>query len=134
MSKIKNIHFLGVKGVGTAPLAVIAKEAGFKVTGCDIDEEFITDIALKNAGIEVFKNFSSEHLKDIDLLITTGAHGGFDNPEVKEANKLGIKVWTQGQAAGEFMKGDIFERVMTGISVAGSHGKTTTAAMVATIL
>jgi len=134
MSKMKNIHFLGVKGVGTAPLAVIAKEAGFKVTGCDIDEEFITDIALKNAGIEVFKNFSPEHLKDIDLLITTGAHQGFDNPEVKEANRLGIKVWTQGQAAGEFMKGDIFERVMTGISVAGSHGKTTTAAMIATIL
>ena len=132
--KIKNVHFLGVKGVGMAPLAIIAKEAGFKVTGCDIDEEFITDIALKKAGIEVFKNFSPEHLKDVDLLITTGAHGGFDNLEVKEAKKLGIKVWTQGQAAGEFMKGDIFGRDMEGISIAGSHGKTTTAAMIATIL
>ena len=134
MKKIKNIHFLGIKGVGMAPLAIIAKEAGFKVTGCDIDEEFITDIALKKAGIEIFKNFSDEHLKDIDLLITTGAHGGFDNPEVMGAKKLGIKVWTQGQAAGEFMKGDIFGRGMEGISIAGSHGKTTTAAMIATIL
>ena len=133
--KIKSIHFLGVKGVGMAPLAIIAKEAGFKVTGCDIDEEFITDPALKKAGIEVFKNFSPEHLKNLDLLITTGAHGGFDNPEVKEAKSLGIKVWTQGQAVGEFIKGDIFERDdIQGISITGSHGKTTTAAMIATIL
>ncbi len=135
MKKNRKIHFLGVKGVGMAPLAIIAKEAGFKVTGCDIDEEFITDIALKKAGIEVFKSFSPEHLKNIDLLITTGAHGGFDNPEVMGAKKFGIQVWTQGQAAGEFMKGDIFERDnIEGISVTGSHGKTTTAAMIATIL
>ena len=135
MKKIKNVHFSGVKGVGMTPLAIIAKEAGFKVTGCDIDEEFITDIALRKAGIEIFKNFSPKHLKDVDLLITTGAHGGFDNPEVKEAKKLGIPVWTQGQAVGEFMKGDIFERdSIEGISVTGSHGKTTTAAMIATIL
>ncbi len=134
MNKTKNIHFLGVKGVGMTPLAIIAKEAGFKVTGCDIDEEFITDVALRKAGIEVFKNFSTEHLKDVDLLITTGAHGGFDNVEVIEAKKLGIPVWTQGQAAGEFMKGDIFQRDIEGISIAGSHGKTTTAAMIATIL
>ncbi len=134
MNKTKNIHFLGVKGVGMAPLAIIAKEAGFKVTGCDIDEDFITDIALKKAGIEIFKNFSDEHLRNVDLLVTTGAHRGFDNPEVMGAKKLGIKVWTQGQAAGEFMKGDIFQRDMEGISIAGSHGKTTTAAMIATIL
>ncbi len=134
MNKIKNIHFLGVKGVGMAPLAIIAKEAGFKVTGCDIDEEFITDIALKKAGIEVFKNFSSEHLENVDLLITTGAHGGFENVEVVEAKKRGIPIWTQGQAVGEFMKGELFGRSFLGISIAGSHGKTTTTAMLATIL
>lgn len=134
MNKIKNIHFLGVKGVGMAPLAIIANEAGFKVTGCDVDEEFITDVALKKAGIKVFKNFSSEHLENIDLLITTGAHGGFENVEVVEAKKRGIPIWTQGQAVGEFMKGEIFGRSFLGISVAGSHGKTTTTAMIATIL
>ncbi len=134
MNKIKNVHFLGIKGVGMAPLSIIAKEAGFKVTGCDIEEEFITDIALQKAGIEVLKNFSGAHLKNIDLLITTGAHGGFDNPEVIWAKQHGLPVWTQGQAVGEFMKGDIFKRVQDGISVTGSHGKTTTAAMIATIL
>jgi len=52
MKKIKSIHFVGVKGVGMTPLAIIAKQAGFKVTGCDIDEEFITDQALGREGIK----------------------------------------------------------------------------------
>ena len=134
MKKIKNIHFVGVKGVGMAPLAIIARQAGLSVTGCDIDEEFITDLSLKSANVEVFKDFSSEHVKLCDLVITTGAHGGFDNPEVIEAKKQGIPVWTQGQAVGEFMKGEIFGKSFEGISVTGTHGKTTTAAMIATIL
>ena len=46
-----------------APLAIIAKEAGFKVTGCDIDEEFITDISLKNANINFSVGFSKIILK-----------------------------------------------------------------------
>lgn len=134
MNKTKNIHFLGVKGVGMAPLAIIAKEAGFKVTGCDVDDEFITDILLKRAGIEPLVGFDKSHVKDTDLIITTGAHGGFDNVENKEAKSSGIAIWTQGQAVGEFMKGDIFGRKFEGISVAGSHGKTTTTAIIATIL
>ena len=49
MNKIKSIHFVGIKGVGLTPLAIIAKEAGIHVTGSDIAEEFITDLALKKA-------------------------------------------------------------------------------------
>ena len=133
MNKTKNIHFLGVKGVGMAPLAIIAKEAGFKVTGCDIDEEFITDISLKNANINFSVGFFKDHIKDENLVITTGAHGGLKNIEVLEAKRKGIPVWTQGQAVGEYMKGNLFKRKFIGISVAGSHGKTTTTAMIATI-
>ncbi|MEK7502406.1 MAG: UDP-N-acetylmuramate--L-alanine ligase [Patescibacteria group bacterium] len=133
MNKIKNIHFVGVKGVGMAPLAIIAKEAGFKVTGCDIDEEFITDISLKNANINFSVGFFKDHIKDENLVITTGAHGGLKNIEVLEAKRKRIPVWTQGQAVGEYMKGNLFKRKFIGISVAGSHGKTTTTAMIATI-
>ena len=61
--KIKNIHFVGVKGVGMAPLAIIAKEAGFKVTGCDVSEQFITDDLLKKAGVEFYESFSNDHIK-----------------------------------------------------------------------
>ncbi len=132
--KNKNVHFVGIKGVGMAPLAIIAKEAGFKVTGCDIDEEFITDEPLSNAGIDVKTEFSKSHIEDASLVITTGAHGGFDNEEVLSAKEKGITIWTQGQAVGEFMKGEIFNRAFEGVSVAGSHGKTTTTAIIATIL
>ncbi len=116
------------------PLAIIAKEAGFTVSGCDISDEFITDEALQKAGITPLVGFTADHLKGIDLLITTGAHGGFDNPEVKAAKNLGIGVLTQGEAVGEFMKGTMFDKTFEGISVAGSHGKTTTTAMIATVL
>ncbi len=133
--KGKHIHFVGVKGVGMAPLSIIAKEAGFEVSGCDIEEEFITDEPLKKAGITPLVGFSKEHLRGLDLVITTGAHGGFDNEEVKSAKEQNIRVLTQGEAVGVFMKGEIFARSdLIGISVAGSHGKTTTTAMIATVL
>ncbi len=130
---MKNIHFVGIKGVGVAPLAIIAKEAGFVVSGCDIAEEFITDSELKKAGITVFEGFSTDHVENVDMVITTGAHGGFDNPEVKTAKEKGIPVVTQGEAVGMFMKGEIFNRKQVGISVTGSHGKTTTTAMIAAV-
>lgn len=134
MSKIKFIHFVGIKGVGMTPLAIIAKEAGARVTGSDIEDKFITEDLLKKAGIRVLVGFSSAHLKNPQLVVTTGAHGGFDNPEVLEAKRKKIKVITQGEAVGVFMNGAIFGKKFTGISVTGTHGKTTTAAMVATIL
>jgi len=134
MNKTKKIHFLGVKGVGMAPLAIIAKEAGFEVTGCDIDEQFITDEPLKKTGIAPLIGFDEKHVVGCDLVITTGAHGGFNNIEVLKARSLGIPVWTQGQAVGEFMNGKIFEKDFEGVSIAGSHGKTTTTAIIATVL
>ncbi len=134
MKKIKSIHFVGVKGVGVAPLAVIAKEAGFSVSGSDIEDEFITEGSLEKANIKPLIGFFKEHIKNPDLVVTTGAHGGFENIEVVEAKRRGIPVLTQGQAVGEFMKGEILGRSFSGVSVAGCHGKTTTTAMLATIL
>lgn len=132
--KQKTVHFVGIKGVGMTPLALIAKGAGFSVTGSDIAEEFITDEALKRAGITPYVGFSTDHIASPDLVITTGAHGGFDNPEVKEAKARGIEVLTAGEAVGLFMNGAIFGKKYKGVSVAGTHGKTTTTAMLATIM
>jgi len=134
MKNIKSIHFVGIKGVGMTPLAVIAKEAGIKVSGSDIADEFITYEPLKKAGIVSLVGFSKNHVGNPDLVITTGAHGGFNNIEVLEAKRKNIKVITQGEAVGLFMNGEIFGRKFVGISVTGTHGKTTTTAMIATIL
>lgn len=134
MKKISKIHFTGVKGVGMAALAIIAKEAGFKVTGSDVSDTFITDEELKNAGVVIFEGFSPEHVSGADLVITTSAHGGTQNIEVKTATAAGITVLSQGEALGKFQSGEILGKDFIAISVAGSHGKTTTSAMIATML
>ncbi|MCL4354464.1 UDP-N-acetylmuramate--L-alanine ligase [Patescibacteria group bacterium] len=133
MKKLK-IHFVGIKGVGMAPLAIICKQAGHIVTGSDVPDVFITDKPLLEEKIVPFESFARENVENADLVITTGAHGGFENIEVKAAKELGIKVWTHGQAVGEFMSGEILGRDFSGISIAGTHGKTTTTGIVATIL
>lgn len=126
---IKHIHFVGIKGVGMTPLAIFARESGISVSGSDIEDEFITDEVLKGKGILWTIGFDP---KDVpprsDLVIATGAHGGMDNPQVQHAKYTGIPVMMQGEAVGKFMEGYF------GISVTGSHGKTTTAGMLATLL
>src|SRR3989338_8436851 len=118
MKRIRSIHFVGIKGVGMTPLAIIAKEAGIKVSGSDIVDEFITDSVLKKAGIVPLVGFSRSHLpggnSNIDLVIATGAHGGFNNIEVLEAKRKNIKVIAQGEAVGVFMDGKIFGRKQVG--------------------
>lgn len=132
--KKKHIHFVGIKGTNMTPLALIAKAAGYEVTGSDVDQEFITDAALRKVKIVPFKGFSAEHVANPDLVITTGAHGGYDNIEVSTAKLRKIPVMSAGEATGAFMRGELLDREFTGVSIAGTHGKTTTTAMLATIL
>ena len=128
------IHFVGIKGVGMTAVALLLKGAGFPITGSDTKEHFITDDVLKNAGIKPFDTFVENHVKQAKLVITTGAHGGFANSEVVAAKANGIAVWTQGEAVGRLMDGTLIANgPYTGVSVSGTHGKTTTTAMIATV-
>ena len=130
-NSIKRIHFVGIKGVAMAALAVWAKEAGYLVTGSDTTEEFPTDEVLARAGITVLPDFDPRNLGrrvKPDIVIYTGAHGGKDNSEVAEAIAEHIPAIPHGQALGLVMANKIQ------VSVAGSHGKTTTSAMIATVL
>lgn len=131
--RIKKIHFVGIKGVGMTPLAIIAKEAGFEISGSDVSERFITDEELEKAKIKPYPGFDKKNIEGADLVIATGAHGGMDNIEVKAAKDANIEVLTHGQALGVFQRGELFGRELFGISIAGSHGKTTTTAMIATL-
>ncbi|MEK7119802.1 MAG: cyanophycin synthetase [Patescibacteria group bacterium] len=130
LDQARRIYFVGIKGVAMAALAIWAKEAGKIVTGSDVAEEFPTDEELKKVRIDVHEGFDGVHLVAFkpDLVIYTGAHGGRDNPQVLEAIKRGIASVPHGKALGLAMEG------RRQISVAGSHGKTTTSAMIATIL
>jgi len=130
MDTIKKIHFVGIKGVAMTALSIYAKEKGISVTGSDIEDQFPTDEVLERAQISVATGFNAErmHAQSPDLVIYTGAHNGRENIEVVAALHMGIPVFPHGQALGMFMDGK------RQISVAGSHGKTTTTAMIATIL
>ena len=121
------IHFIGIKGVGMAALAIYAKEAGFEVNGSDNENIYVTDKLLKNAGLEV-KVFSPDNLKNRPDLVVVSAAYGKDNPEVKEAKKKHLEIKPYSEALAYFSKD---QQV---IAVAGIHGKSTTTAMLAWIL
>jgi UDP-N-acetylmuramate--alanine ligase len=129
-SFIKHIHFVGIKGIAMTALAVWVGECGIHVTGSDTNEEFPSDPILKSLHILPLIGFSANHVKQLrpDLVIYTGAHDGRENIEVVTAISMGIPTLPHGKALGLVMHGN------KQISVAGSHGKTTTSAMIATIL
>ncbi len=117
---------MGIKGVAMTALAILAKESGVIVSGSDVQEEFPTDMTLHRFGISYDSGFADSHLpQNLDLVIYTGAHQGVNNIEVQTAKTRGIPVLPHGKALGLFMEGK------RGISVAGSHGKTTTSALIA---
>lgn len=138
---VKSIYFIGIKGVGMAGLAIIAKEAGFLVKGSDISEEFLTDSVLSRHGISIDEGFDTLAIAAFAgsspaeiLVIATAAHDGLSNPQAQWAKEKNIPILTHGQAVGEFMDGGLLHREFKGISVLGCHGKTTVTAMTAIAL
>ncbi len=129
LNGIKKIYFTGIKGVAMTALALCAQDMGIEVTGSDTKELFVTDKILKDRKIDWVEGFKPENIdRKYDLLITTGAHGGLNNPEVVKAKKMGIPVLTQAEALGEITRGKEV------IAVCGVGGKTTTSALIAHIL
>jgi len=130
MDHVKRMHFVGIYGVAMAALALYVRDRGIRVTGTDVQEEFPTRAMLTKARIPIDFGFRKDHIRTQhppDLVVYTGAHGGRENPEVGEAIRRGIPVLAHGAALGKFMEGK------RQISVAGSHGKTTAAAMLSAV-
>lgn len=120
---------IGIKGVGMTALACCLKNRGIAVAGTDVAEEFITGATLRENSIPVKIGFAAENITDPDLVIAAGScHQGRQNPEAQTALKKGIPYLTHGEALGRLMN------EKTGISVCGVGGKSTTSAMLATIL
>jgi len=125
LNQSENIFFLGIKGVAMANLAVILKKMGKNVTGCDIEEEFITDKLLKDNKISWTVGFDFKKLlKKTDLIVYSAAHGGTNNPLVVQAIKNKVNIISQAQLLGELM-----DQFKTKIAVCGCHGKTTTSSL-----
>lgn len=124
------IYLTGIKGVAMTALACYLQERGNIVTGSDVPEVFPTELSLNRLKVDINEGFDVKNIHRFrpDMLIYTGAHGGSRNPEVVEAKKLGIPVYPHGVALGKYMEKS------RQLSVAGSHGKTTTSAILATLL
>lgn len=127
--KNKRIHMVGIKGVGMTALTEILFAYGANLTGSDTDEVFYTDAILKDIGVPYYEKFLAEHIvKDIDLVIYSGAYSEDTNCELKRAVELNIPRRSYSEILGQLSK------VSDSCGIAGVHGKTTTTAMAATIL
>lgn len=129
----KNIHFIGINGSGLVGVACLAKEKGFNVTGCDLNKKGNYSKQLEDLGIDVEVGQSSEHLKGIDELVVSSAVFFKDKyksiSEITDALEKGIEV-TRWQ---DFLDKELaYDKDL--ICISGTHGKTTTTTIVATML
>jgi UDP-N-acetylmuramate--alanine ligase len=124
--KVKNIHFIGIGGSGMSGIAEVLVNLGFNVTGSDLASTNVT-ARLQAAGATVYQGHQKENLTNADVVVVSSAVNEA-NPEVKEARARSIPVVPRALMLAELM------RFRQGIAVAGTHGKTTTTSLIASIL
>jgi len=125
-SRVKKIHFVGIGGSGMSGIAEVLHNMGFIVSGSDISENE-TVKRLKAMGVTVFLGHHMSNVDDVETLVFSSAVNR-ENPEVRRALERNIPVIPRAEMLAELM------RMKFSIAVAGTHGKTTTTSMIATIL
>jgi UDP-N-acetylmuramate--alanine ligase len=124
--KVKRIHFVGIGGVGMSGIAEVLATQGFEVSGSDLGVNAATR-RLSGLGVQVVQGHAAENVAAADAVVVSTAVKA-DNPEVVAARERKIPVVPRAQMLAELM------RFKQGIAVAGSHGKTTTTSLIASIL
>ncbi len=129
MKTKKKYHFTGVAGTGMSALAAILKQRGREITGSDEANDFQTATSLRNAGIQV-KRFNPANItKNLDLVVYSSAYNPATHPELKKAAKIGIPIQSYAEALAA-----LFNSYERRVLVTGTHGKSTTTAMIGHIL
>ena len=125
MHKVKRIHFVGIGGAGMCGIAEVLRNEGYAVSGSDIAKSKVTE-RLESLGITVFIGHNESNVNGASVVVVSSAiHQG--NPEVDEARRLHIPVVRRAEMLGELM------RYRYGIAISGTHGKTTTTSLIASI-
>ena len=123
---VNRIHFIGIGGVGMSGIAEVLQNLSYKVSGSDMaDSAILKRLAL--FGIKTYIGHDANNLQNVDVVVVSSAVKQ-DNPEVLEAKRLNIPVVPRAVMLAELM------RMKQGIAVAGTHGKTTTTSLVASVL
>lgn len=126
MHRFQNVHFVGIGGAGMSGIAEVLVNLGFSVTGSD-QVESATTRRLQGLGAVINVGHDAAWIEDAHVVVTSTAVQE-DNPEVKAARERRVPVVARAQMLGELMR---FRR---GIAVAGTHGKTTTTSLIASVL
>ncbi|WGE88816.1 UDP-N-acetylmuramate--L-alanine ligase [Actinobacillus arthritidis] len=125
MRRVNQIHFIGIGGAGMSGIAEVLLNEGYQISGSDIAEGPVTK-RLAEAGAKVFIGHQSENVSGASVVVASSAIDD-SNPEVQAAKEARIPVIQRAQMLAEIM------RFRHGIAVAGTHGKTTTTAMISMI-
>lgn len=120
------IHFIGIGGIGMSGIAEILHNQGYKVQGSDLSESANVE-RLRDKGIKVFIGQQAENIVDADVIVKSTAVKD-DNPEIIAARELRIPVVRRSEMLAEVM------RLKMCVAIAGTHGKTTTTSLTATLL
>jgi UDP-N-acetylmuramate--alanine ligase len=126
MGRIRNIHFVGIGGAGMAGIAEVLLNLGYHVSGTDLKLTSVTE-RLRSLGAKVHEGHAAEHLGAADVVVVSSAVA-VDNPEIVAAHARRIPVVRRAEMLGELM------RFRYGIAIAGTHGKTTTTSLIASVL
>jgi UDP-N-acetylmuramate--alanine ligase len=124
--RVRRVHFIGVGGIGMSGLAEILRSMDFEVSGSDLHEGDNSS-RLARLGAEIQVGHDAENVRGADVVVFSTAIAA-GNPELIAAEKAGIPTITRGEMLAELM------RMKYAVAIAGSHGKTTTTSLVATVL
>ncbi|MCB1644239.1 MAG: UDP-N-acetylmuramate--L-alanine ligase [Pseudomonadales bacterium] len=126
MRRIRRIHFVGIGGAGMCGIAEVLLNQGYEVTGSDQSRSATTE-RLENLGATVFHTHAASNVDGVDVVVVSTAIRQ-ENPEIQAANERRIPVVRRAEMLGELM------RYRHGIAVAGTHGKTSTTSLIASVL
>jgi UDP-N-acetylmuramate--alanine ligase len=124
--RVRHVHFIGIGGIGMSGLAEILRTMDFDVSGSDLKASDTTR-RLETLGVRVLVGHSADNVHGADVVVHSSAIAQ-NNPELARARALEIPAVSRGEMLAELM------RVKYCVTIAGSHGKTTTTSMVATVL
>jgi len=118
-SSVRKIHFVGIGGIGMSAIAEILISQGFEVSGSDLSESENTD-HLEKLGAKVFLGHTEKNINDSEVVVYSSAVKPQDNPETREAQRLGLPLLRRAEMLAEV------SRLSYTLAVSGTHGKTTT--------